>query len=148
MKIELVGEADLAELLPLMRAYCDFYEVAPSDQDLETLAQALIAEPEADGLQLIARSEDGKPLGFATVYWSWQTLNAARVGVMNDLFVVPEGRGEGVGRALIEECRRRARDRGAAELTWETAPDNSTAQRLYRSLEASESTWISYSLPV
>jgi ribosomal protein S18 acetylase RimI-like enzyme len=148
MRIETVGEADLAELLPMMRAYCDFYEVAPGDADLEALAWALIADPQREGMQLIARGEDGEPLGFATVFWSWQTLSAARAGVMNDLYVVPEARGQGVGRALIEECRRRAGDRGAAELVWETALDNETAQRLYRSLDARESRWLSYALEV
>jgi GNAT superfamily N-acetyltransferase len=148
MKIEQVGEADLADLLPMMRAYCDFYEVAPSDTDLEGLALALIADPDREGIQLLARRDGGEPLGFATVFWSWQTLSAARVAVMNDLFVVPETRKQGVGRALIEECRRRARERGAAELVWETALDNETAQRLYRFLNAEESRWISYSLEV
>jgi ribosomal protein S18 acetylase RimI-like enzyme len=147
MKITLVGEADLAELLPMMRAYCDFYEVQPGDADLEALARALIASPEHDGIQLIARDDGGVPLGFATVFWSWQTLSAARAGVMNDLFVRPEARGQGVGRALIEECRRRARAHGAATLVWETASDNETAQRLYRSLDAREERWVSYSLP-
>jgi ribosomal protein S18 acetylase RimI-like enzyme len=146
MRIELVGEADLADLLPMMRAYCDFYEVAPSDADLERLALALIADPDREGVQLIAHAEGGEPLGFATVYWTWQTLNAARAGVMNDLFVVPEARGQGVGRALIEECRRRAGERGAPELVWETAPDNETSQRLYDSLEADKSPWIYYAL--
>jgi ribosomal protein S18 acetylase RimI-like enzyme len=148
MKIALIGEADLPELLPMMRAYCDFYEVAPSADDLEALARALISDPQGEGVQLIARGDGGEPLGFATVYWSWQTLTAARAGVMNDLFVVPDARGQGVGRALIEECRRRARDRGATQLVWETAPDNETAQRLYRSLDAREERWISYSLSV
>jgi ribosomal protein S18 acetylase RimI-like enzyme len=147
MKISTVGEPDLGELLPMMRAYCDFYEVAPSDADLEALARALIADPEHEGIQLIARGAEGEPLGFATVYWYWQTLSAARAALMNDLFVVPEARGQGVGRALIEECRRRSREHGAAELVWETAPDNETAQRLYRSLDAREERWISYSLP-
>jgi GNAT superfamily N-acetyltransferase len=148
MRIELVGEADLADLLPMMRAYCDFYEVAPSDADLQRLARALIADPDREGIQLIARGEDGESVGFATVFWSWQTLSAARVAVMNDLFVVPETRKQGVGRALIEECRRRASEHGAAELAWETALDNETAQGLYRSLNAEESRWISYSLEV
>jgi ribosomal protein S18 acetylase RimI-like enzyme len=148
MRIELVGEADLAELLPMMRAYCDFYEVAPSDADLEGLARALIADPDHEGTQLLARGDGGEPLGFATVFWSWQTLSAARVAVMNDLFVVPETRKQGVGRALIEECRRRAGERGVAELVWETALDNETAQHLYRSVDARESRWLSYSLEV
>jgi ribosomal protein S18 acetylase RimI-like enzyme len=148
MRIEQVGEADLADLLPMMRAYCDFYEVAPSDTDLEGLARALIADPDCEGVQLLARGDSGEPLGFTTVFWSWQTLSAGRVAVMNDLFVVPEARKQGVGRALIDECRRRTAERGAAELVWETALDNETAQRLYRALHAQESRWISYSLEV
>lgn len=148
MRIEQVGEGDLADLLPMMRAYCDFYEVAPRDADLEGLARALIADPELEGVQLLARGDGGEPLGFATVFWSWQTLSAARVAVMNDLFVVPEARKQGVGRALIEECRLRAGERGAAEVVWETALDNETAQRLYRAVDARESRWLSYSLEV
>jgi len=55
LTIERVSEADLTELLPLMRAYCDFYEVAPSDDDLLALSRALIADPEREGVQLLAR---------------------------------------------------------------------------------------------
>jgi hypothetical protein len=73
MRIEQVGEADLADLLPMMRAYCDFYEVAPSDAGLQTLVRALIADPDREGVQLLARGDGGEPLGFATVFWSWQT---------------------------------------------------------------------------
>ncbi|MEK6277184.1 MAG: GNAT family N-acetyltransferase [Actinomycetota bacterium] len=146
MRVEPVGEGDLAELLPLMRAYCDFYEATPPDEALETLARSLIDDPDREGIQLIARDDEGSPLGFATVFWTWQTLNAARAGVMNDLFVLPEARGRGIGRELIEECRRRSRQHGAAELVWETAPDNEVAQRLYRSLGAREESWISFAV--
>ncbi len=146
MRIDRVEEGDLGELLPMLRAYCDFYEVAPSDDALEALARALIVAPDREGIQLIARGGEGQPLGFATVYWTWQTLNAGRAGVMNDLFVEPGSRRQGVGRALIEECARRAREHGAPELVWETAPGNQTAQRLYRSLGAREERWISYAL--
>lgn len=144
LSIDTVGEADLSDLLPMMRGYCDFYRVEPSDERLEALAMALIENP-AEGVQLIARGE-GTPLGFATIYWSWQTLYAARVGVLNDLFAVPASRGTGVGRALIERCLELCRERGAEKLVWETAPDNATAQRLYDGIGASKSTWLSYEL--
>ena len=68
MNIETVGTADIPELMPMLRAYCDFYEVQPSDEKLLALVTALIDNP-ADGLQLIARI-DGTPQGFATIYWS------------------------------------------------------------------------------
>src|SRR4029078_13198347 len=71
--IAAVGENDLSALLPLMLAYCDFYEVAPSDEDLLALSRSLIADPERDGIQLIARDADGKALGLATIFSTWST---------------------------------------------------------------------------
>jgi GNAT superfamily N-acetyltransferase len=145
LTITTVGTADIPELMPMLRAYCDFYRVDPSDERLLALVRALIAEP-SEGLQLIARDTGGTPLGFATIYWTWQTLHAGRVGVLNDLFVVPASRGSGTGRALIERCRELCRERGAEKLVWETAPDNTTAQRLYDGIGAEKSTWLTYEL--
>jgi GNAT superfamily N-acetyltransferase len=100
--IAVVGEADLPDLLPLMRAYCDFYEAAPIDERLLALARALIDDPDCEGFQIIARNGQGAAVGFATVYWCWSTLRAARRAIMNDLFVRPDARGSGVAEALIE----------------------------------------------
>lgn len=155
LTIDIVGAADVPELMPMLRAYCDFYHVNPTDERLRALASALIADP-SEGLQLIARDSPaendgaphvrGTPLGFATIYWTWQTLYAARVGVLNDLFVTPASRGSGAGRALIERCRDLCRERGAEKLVWETALDNTTAQRLYDGIGAEKSTWLTYEL--
>ena len=148
-KITVVGPADLPELLPLLRAYCDFYEVTPGDADLEALARALLADPQQEGLQLLARDQDGKAVGFATMFWTWQTLSAARVGVMNDLYVAAEARGTGVAKGLIDACLERCREHGAAELIWQTATDNTRAQALYDRIGATrDDRWLDYSLPV
>jgi GNAT superfamily N-acetyltransferase len=146
LRLDITGvtASDLPELLPMMRGYCDFYRVDPSDARLLALSNALIENPD-EGVQLIAR-RDGTPLGFATIYWTWQTLYAARVGVLNDLYVEAAARGTGTGRALIERGLRLCRDRGAEKLVWETAPDNATAQRLYDGIGAAKSTWLSYEL--
>ena len=77
VQITVVGSADLPELLQLMRAYCDFYQVAPGDQGLLELSQALLADPQREGLQLLARDDAGRAVGFATLFWTWQTLAAA-----------------------------------------------------------------------
>jgi GNAT superfamily N-acetyltransferase len=99
-------------------------------------------------VQLIARSDDGAALGFATIFWSWSTTIAARIGVMNDLFVAPEGRGTGFADALIAACVEECRRRGAAKLTWQTAPDNERAQRVYERLGAAREEWVDYWLSV
>jgi GNAT superfamily N-acetyltransferase len=145
---ERVTEATLPELLPLVRAYCDFYEVAPADEDLLALSRALLADPEREGVQLLARDGDGSPIGFATVYWSWATTSAERIGVMNDLFVAPEGRGSGAAEALIQACRAECAAHGAGKLTWQTAGDNARAQKVYDRVGAQREQWIDYWLPV
>jgi GNAT superfamily N-acetyltransferase len=143
-----VGEADLEDLLPLLRGYCDFYEVDPSDEALLALCRALIADPEREGVQLIAREPDGRAVGFATVYWTWQTLSAARLGVMNDLFVTEAARGTGLVDRLIAACRERCAEHGAGELAWQTAKDNHRAQAVYERVGGRRSEWLDYSLPV
>jgi GNAT superfamily N-acetyltransferase len=107
MGIAAVTEDDLGDLLPLMRGYCDFYEVEPSDEGLLALSRSLIADSDREGVQLLARDGTGRALGFATVYWSWSTLSASRIAIMNDLFVHLDARGSGIAEALIEECRGR-----------------------------------------
>ena len=131
-----------------MRAYCDFYEVSPSDEDLLELSLALLADPEREGVQLIARDAHGAAVGFATVFWSWTTLSAARIGIMNDLYVAPAARGTGVADELIQACADESRRHGAASLDWQTAKDNDRAQRVYERVGATRSEWVDYSLPV
>jgi GNAT superfamily N-acetyltransferase len=148
LTIERVTKTDLGELLPLMRAYCDFYEVAPSEDELLVIARALIADPEHEGVQLLARADDGRAVGFATIYWSWATTSAERIGVMNDLFVALEARGMGVAEALIEACRAECAAHGAGKLTWQTAPDNVAAMKVYDRVGATREQWVDYWLPV
>jgi GNAT superfamily N-acetyltransferase len=145
--IERVAEADLAELLPLMRGYCEFYEVAPPDDELLAVSRALIADSEKEGVQLLARHA-GRAAGFATIFWSWATTSAERIGVMNDLFVAPEARGLGVAEALIEACRAECAARGAGKLTWQTAPDNVAAIKVYERIGAKRERWVDYWLAV
>ena len=145
--VSLVGETDLEELLPLVRGYSDFYEVTPTDEALLALSRALIADPQREGQQFLARDGDGRAIGFATVYWLWSTTSACRIGLMNDLFVAPEGRGSGAAEALIERCREACREHGAAKLTWKTAKDNARAQKVYDRVGGERSEWLDYSLP-
>ena len=144
--IAAVTEEDLPELLPLMRGYCDFYRAEPSDDALVAMSRALIADPEHEGLQLIARDERSEAVGFATIFWSWSTQRAARIGVMNDLFVTADARGRGVAEALIAACVEHCRARDAAVLSWQTAKDNTRAQAVYERVGAQRAEWVDYHL--
>jgi ribosomal protein S18 acetylase RimI-like enzyme len=145
--ISTVGEADLPELLPLMRGYCDFYAVDPSDDALLAMSRALIADPAREGFQLIARDDSGRAIGFATVFWTWATSSASRIGVMNDLYVAPDARGSGAADELIAECAHLVRERGGKELDWQTAKDNHRAQKVYDRVGGKrDDRWLSYSI--
>ena len=147
--ISIVTEADLPDLLPLMRGYCDFYAVDPSDEALLAMSGELIRSPDRDGIQLIARDDGGRALGFATVFWTWSTLSASRIAIMNDLFVSADARGTGSAEALIEACAERSREHGATTLDWQTARDNDRARAVYERVGARrDERWLDYSLAV
>jgi GNAT superfamily N-acetyltransferase len=131
-----------------MRGYLEFYEVDPPDSEVLALCRALLADPEREGVQLIARDDSGAPIGFATIFWTWSTLSAARIAVMNDLFVVAEARGTGTAERLIEACAALCRERGdIAHLGWQTAKDNHRAQAVYERVGGVREEWVDYSIP-
>ena len=146
-RIEPVTEQDLGELLPLVRGYCEFYGTAPSDDALVALSRHLIAHPE-DGVQVLARDDEGSAVGFATVYWTWRTMHAARIAVLEDVFVSTDARSGGVAAELIRDALARAREHGAIQLEWQTAKTNERARRAYARLGAEpDDHWLDYSVP-
>src|SRR5689334_15107846 len=70
VRISVATRDDFEDLLPLVRGYCDFYDVSPSDDALLALSEALVRDPEREGMQLIARDAGGRAVGFATLYWT------------------------------------------------------------------------------
>jgi GNAT superfamily N-acetyltransferase len=135
---------EIEEMLPLIRAYCEFYETKPNDQGIRTMFETLIADP-GQGAVFIARA-DAKAVGFATLDWKWSSLKGARIGYLEDLFVDPETRGKGIADALIEVCAARCRELGMPALEWMTAPDNHRAQKVYNRTGAEADTYMEYDL--
>lgn len=137
-------EDDLAEVLPLMRAYCDFYGTEPSDEGIEAMARALIG---GAGIVFAGRIGAGEPIaGFATSAVKWSMLRGARVALLDDLFVDPAARGSGLADRLIAACAEWGRGRGAVSLEWQTALDNERAKAVYERIGAKASRWLDYEL--
>jgi GNAT superfamily N-acetyltransferase len=147
LRIEPIAAGHIDELLPLIAAYQRFYEAEQVDDERNRAFFSRFIAPSEGGM-LLGAWQDGKLLGYACLYWHFTSLVPAETVLMNDLYVDPATRGEGVGRALIEASAAIARERGAHHLEWATAPDNETAQRLYDSTGAERSNWIEYELPL
>lgn len=145
LRIEPIAEAQYETLLPMIAAYQGFYEAGDIREERNRSFFRRFIAPSDEGM-LIGAWRGEQLVGYACLYWHFSSTRAIETVLMNDLYVDPAVRGEGVGRALIEACADVARQRGAAHLEWATRPDNTTAQRLYDSTGASSSTWIEYEL--
>jgi len=135
---------EIEEMLPLIRAYCRFYETEPNDEGLRHMFETLTTDPD-EGAVFIAR-DDGRAVGFATLDWKWSSLRAAKIGYLEDLFVDPDARGKGIADALIEVCAARCRELGLPVMSWQTAPDNLRAQQVYNRAGAKAEPYLEYDL--
>lgn len=120
--------ADAGVLGPLFDRYRRFY----GRHDETAASHAFIAErlQRGDSVVLLALL-DAAPAGFTQLYPSFSSVSAARVWVLNDLYVEAPARRRGVARALLAAAAEFARGDGAIRLLLETMPDNHAAQALY-----------------
>lgn len=86
---------------------------------------------------------DGTPVGFAIWFYNYSTFRGRHGIYLEDLFVVPEARGLGAGKALLRRLARRCAAQGLARLEWAVLDWNAPAIAFYDSLGATAQTdWI------
>jgi GNAT superfamily N-acetyltransferase len=87
----------------------------------------------APGSGIVGRlaEENGSVVGFTVSVLHAGTWTKTPICYLEDLFVDPEIRGKGIGKALIEDLIAMARERGWSRLYWNTRASNATARRLY-----------------
>jgi GNAT superfamily N-acetyltransferase len=144
-RIKRITRDQLERLLPLIAAYQRFYGVSRIDDERNRAFFSRFLAPSENGMLLGAWSGD-QLVGYACLYWHFTSLVPAETVLMNDLYVEPAARAQGIGRALIEASATVARERDAQYLEWATAPDNETAQRLYDSTGAKRAEWVTYEI--
>ena len=140
-----VTEANLDLVLPLIAAYQSFYEATPDTERNRAHFGALATTP-ALGAQWVATTHVGQAVGFVTAYRTLSSVSAAKRCLLNDLYVDPAYRGNGIGRQLIMHCTNWAISEGYPGVYWQTALDNHTAQKLYDSLPTTRAAWYTYTL--
>ena len=119
---------DLDTLVPLFDSYRRFYG---QESDVAG-ARAFLADRFKRGESVIFLAVvDGAIVGFTQLYPTFSSVSMKRLWVLNDLFVAPDARKSGAGRALLERAERWAAETGAKGLTLSTEITNLPAQRLY-----------------
>jgi len=125
----------------LFSAYGVFYETSFAQHVLDGVWEWLM-DADHEIRALVAES-DGRLVGFAHLRSLNDTFTAGPSWFLDDLYVVPEQRGAGIARALIEACDAAAHAAGGGTMRWITASDNIVAQGLYDKV-ATRTTWVTY----
>jgi GNAT superfamily N-acetyltransferase len=100
----------------------------------EALREQLFGDPPA--AEVVIAYLDGEPAGFALYFRTFSTFLARPGLYLEDLFVKPEFRGRGLGRALLRHLARIALERGCGRLEWAVLNWNQPAIDFYRRVEA------------
>ena len=90
---------------------------------------------------------DGEPVGFAVWFYTYSTWLARNGLYLEDLYVTPQKRGSGAGKALLKYLAKLAVEKGCGRFEWSVLDWNEPAIRVYRSIGAEpQDEWIRYRL--
>lgn len=123
--------AEAGVLLELIRGLADYEKLAPPDEAAQQrLVRDIFCErPRLDAFLVFA---DGRAAGYALVFETYSSFLALPTLYLEDIFVLPEFRGCGAGKALFRAMVREARDRGCGRMEWVVLDWNTSAQEFYR----------------
>ncbi len=144
-RVRWLRDEDRTEWRGLWRAYLEFYETRVSETVYETFFARLRGEDPQDFHGLVAE-KDRRLVGLCHFLFHRHGWKVENVCYLQDLYTVPNMRGHGVGRALIEAVYAEADQRGAPGVYWLTQDFNETARRLYDKV-ATVTPFIKYARP-
>jgi GNAT superfamily N-acetyltransferase len=133
--IRTAAVADVPVILQFIRDLAEYEKLSQHVVATEAdLRESLFGErPAAEALLAFAA---GRPVGFALYFENFSTFAGKRGMYLEDLFVIPEARGRGYGKALFRALARIAVARSYCRLDWAVLDWNTPAIRFYQSLDA------------
>jgi GNAT superfamily N-acetyltransferase len=126
---------DLPLVLRFIRALAEYEKLAQEVRaDEATLDRFLFAEPRR--AEALIADWDGEPVGFAVWYYAFSTFLGRPSLYVEDVFVNPEARGRGIGKAIFVHLAARAIGQGCGRMEWSVLDWNAPSIAFYRSLGA------------
>jgi len=140
------GPSDGDAFLQLVAGLADYENYPPPD----AAGRARLLEDafgQRKRFDVLLAEVGSRPAGYAVIFETYSTFLARPKLYLEDLFVHPQFRGSGAGRALVAACAQEALRRGCARMQWTVLDWNATAIRFYQQLGAEyEKTWHWYGL--
>ena len=136
---------DTPKILAFIRALAEYEQMADQVVASEELLERQLFDQNA--AEVLFALEDGREVGFALFFHNFSTF-LGRAGLyLEDLYVLPEHRGKGYGKALLRQLARIARQRGYGRMEWWCLDWNRPGIDFYLSLGAEPmSDWTVYRL--
>jgi len=138
--------ADLPRLLELIDGLADYEKLArPDAAARERLAADATANPPR--FSTLLAEVDGQVVGYAIYFFTYSTFRARPTLYLEDVFVLPERRGQGAGVALLRACARQAVAHGCARMEWQVLAWNTPSIDFYQRLGARhQADWLPFRL--
>lgn len=127
--------ADVPLILSLIRGLADYEKLAHEVVATEESLRRTLFGP-TPAAHVVIAEVDGQPAGFALYFFNYSTFLAKPGLYLEDLFVKPEYRGSGTGKALLLHLARIANERGCGRMEWSVLDWNEPAIKFYESIGA------------
>jgi GNAT superfamily N-acetyltransferase len=138
----LIRPAVAADIPLILQFICDLADYEKLRHEVETTAEqlqrTLFPDAGPPAAHVIIAEDEGRPAGFAVYFFNFSTFLGRPGLYLEDLFVRPEFRGRGLGKALLLHLARLANARGCGRMEWAVLDWNEPAKAFYRSLGAIE----------
>ncbi len=128
--IEELNSQNINAALVLFKKYQEFYQVQNIDEEKNHQHLQMILENEEIGKLFLIRAQDTYA-GFATIYYSFSSILAEKIAILNDIYVEENHRRKGFGKQLMEHCFSYLKTGEINTVRWMTDRDNEVAQRVY-----------------
>jgi GNAT superfamily N-acetyltransferase len=128
-------QADVPRLLELIDGLADYEKLArPDAAARERLAAHATADPPR--FSTLLAEIDGNVIGYAIYFFTYSSFRARPTLYLEDIFVLPESRGQGAGIGLFRACAREAVAQGCARMEWQVLAWNAPSIEFYKRLGA------------
>jgi len=135
LKIERASERDLPAIVRLVRHLAEYEKLAHAMVSSENDFRKALFGPRTNAEALMAFADDA-PVGFALYFYNFSTFLGKRGIYLEDLFVEPEYRGQGIGKALLQRLARIAKDEDCGRMEWSVLTWNQPSIDFYHRLGA------------
>ena len=131
MQISQASIEQLDDVASLFDQYRVFYR---QNSDLEQAKEFITARLQQQDSVILLATENSNPLGYTQLFPSWSSVSMQRVWILNDLFVLPQARKQGIAKALMDAAKDYAVATNAIRIILATEVTNKVAQNLYESI--------------